>query len=73
MHNRGIRVLIGDDNTDMRKVRIAAPRDEILARLEQFEIGRFLEEADVMAAPGEEFEAFMGQYPEPPRVAHPSN
>lgn len=28
------------------------------------DIGRFLEESDLMAGPGEKFEAFVGQYPE---------
>ena len=37
MKNHGIRVLVGDDDADMRKVRIVAPRDEILARLDELE------------------------------------
>ena len=37
MKNHGIRVLIGDDDADMWKVRVAAPRDDVLARLDELE------------------------------------
>ena len=37
MRNHGIRVMVGNDDADMREVRSALPRDDILARLDEIE------------------------------------